>query len=175
MRQIGLRASTLLEEAFKQHPDDVEALRMRSWVLATNGRRHYAVALHEKILQIAPSYEPALGELVQFAIQAEDYPVALDAAEKAIGLNPGSAELHERLAFISIQLQDWPRALQEAQEALHLNPFRRFARMFLVQCLLHRDEMAQAETEQANLLQLYPDQRESLGEWFAGKKRTQGR
>jgi hypothetical protein len=66
---------------------------------------------------------------------------------------------------------DWNGAVHEAREALHLNPFLKFARVFLVQCLLHRNETKAAEDEFATLVKLHPDQRDSLEGWLAEQRR----
>ncbi len=78
---------------------------------------------------------------------------------------PGPRTHRERLAFVSMQCQDWNGAVHEAREALRLDPFLRFARMFLVQCLLHDKDTKAADNEFATLVKLHADQRESLEEW----------
>jgi hypothetical protein len=70
-----------------------------------------------------------------------------------------------------MQCQDWNGAVHEAREALRLNPFLRFARMFLVQCLLHNNDTKAADTEFAALVKLHADQRESLEQWLADQRR----
>ena len=55
-----------------------------------------------------------------------------------------------------------------------LDPFLRFARMFVVQCLLHQNDLPRAEEEFATLTGLNPARRESLGRWFAQQRRNAG-
>ena len=43
--------------------------------------------------------------------------------------------------------------------------------MFLVQCLLHDEDMKAAGDEFATLVKLHADQRESLEQWFAEQHR----
>jgi hypothetical protein len=69
------------------------------------------------------------------------------------------------------QFGDSSGALHEAREALRLNPFLWFARMFLVQCLVHEQETKRAAREFATLLELHLDQRDSLEQWFAAERR----
>jgi tetratricopeptide (TPR) repeat protein len=109
---------------------------------------------------------------MSYAIELGDFAAALAPTRQAVALNPWSAAYRERLAYIYISQQDWRRALRESQEALRLNPFLHFPRMFVVQCLLHQHEPGEAETEFATLLNLNPDQRESLARWFTEQRRT---
>jgi predicted Zn-dependent protease len=94
---------------------------------------------------------------------------------KAAGKNnPWSAAFHERLAYVDLQRQDWNEALHESRAALRLNPFLRFARMFLIQFLLHQKDSQRAFDEFETLIKLNPTERESLGRWFATQQRRQG-
>jgi hypothetical protein len=77
------------------------------------------------------------------------------------------AVFHERLAYVSLQQQDWSGALHESSEAVRLNHFRRFARMFVVQCDLHRNDRNRATDEFSILIGLNPSLRGSFEEWFA--------
>ena len=80
----------------------------------------------------------------------------------------------ERLAYIQIQGGDWGGAVRAARESLSLDPFRRFARMFLIQSLLHQGDLEPAQEEFRTLSRLFPSERESLDRWFAEKKRKRG-
>ena len=62
--------------------------------------------------------------------------------------------------------------MREARESLRLDPFRRFARMFAIQCLLQAGDRDRAGVEFAALLELYPGQRESLEQWYAEQRRA---
>jgi Flp pilus assembly protein TadD len=147
---------------------------MRARALALVGRQKEAVQLDELVLKSAPSYEQVLGEFVSHAIELGEFQTALAPARRAVALNPWSAGLHERLAYVYLRGEDWNGAFHEACEGLRLNPFLRFARMFLVQCLLHQQDLQGAETEFETLCKLNPDERESLGRWFAEKRRGHG-
>ena len=70
----------------------------------------------------------------------------------------------------SARLMIGASASSESRESLRLNPFRSFARMFLIEAMLHRQDMAQARAEFARLLTLNPDHRDSLESWYAEKQ-----
>jgi len=175
VRQLGLRALNLLDEALAERPDDLEVRRMRAWALALAGRRREAVELQQQILKVAPSYERVLEEFIQFSIQLGEPRPALAAAAEAVTLNPSSPDLRERLAYLYTQSQDWSGAMRESLESIRLDPFRRFARMFLIQCFLHQNDAARAEAELATLIGLNPNERDGLERWFAERRKSQGR
>ena len=87
-----------------------------------------------------------------------------------LALNPTSSDLHERRAYLFSQAQNWSSVSSESRESLRLNPFRSFARMFLIEAMLHRQDMAQARAEFARLLTLNPDHRDALESWYAEKQ-----
>jgi hypothetical protein len=174
-RQLGLRALHLLDRALAEQPDDFEVKRLRARALALAGRRREAVDLQREILEIAPTYEQVLEEFTQFTIELRDSRPAIAQAARAVALNPGSSDRHERLAYLLCQAKDWDGALRESRESLRLNPFRRFARMFLIESLLHRNDTAGAEVEAAKLVRLHPNERSALEQWYAEKLKSQGR
>jgi Flp pilus assembly protein TadD len=171
VRQMGAGVLALLDRALAQRPDDLMARRMKARALALTGRRADALRLVESVLKSAPQHEKALDECLSYAIDEGDIQAALAPAFQAVAINPWSAEFHERLAYVCLERQSWDVALHESREALRLNPFLRFARMFVVQCLLHQKDLKHAEEELATLRKLNPSQLESLGQWFAEQRR----
>jgi len=171
MRKVGRLVLSALERAVAEHPDDLLALRMKAQALAFSGRQAEALQIADSLLKSTPSHELLLDDYTAYAIDLKNFQAALEPSKRAVALNPWSAACRERLAFVSMQCQDWKGALHEARDALRLNPFLRFARMFLVQCLLHDKDTKTAGEEFATLLKLHADQRESLEPWFAEERR----
>jgi predicted CXXCH cytochrome family protein len=171
MRKVGRLVISALDKAVAEHPDDLEALRMKAQALAFTGRHAEALRIADALLKSTPSYELLLDDYTSYAIDLKDFRTALEPSRRAVALNPWSAAYRERLAFVSMQCQDWDGALREAREALRLDPFLTFARMFLVQCLLHDKDMKAAGDEFATLVKLHEDQRESLEQWLAEQRR----
>lgn len=159
-----------LDRALADRPGDLDARRMKALVLALQGRRAEAIRQVETVLRVAPSYEKALDECLTYAIDAGDAASAFEPARRAVAVDPASSVFHERMAFVSVQRQDWETALRESREALRIDPFLRFARMFLIQSLLHRDDPRGAEEAFATLIGLNPGLRESLEQWFADQR-----
>jgi tetratricopeptide (TPR) repeat protein len=171
-RAMGPLVLSQLDAALAKHPDDLVALRMKAQVMALSGRRRDAIPLVEAVLKAAPYYEQALDQYVSYSIDEGDTQAALEPARRAVAVNPGSSVFRERLAYVSMQHQHWDEALHESRDALRLDPFLRFARMFLIECLLHQKDLKHAEEELATLIKLNPSQRESLTQWFADQRRN---
>jgi tetratricopeptide (TPR) repeat protein len=164
----------MLDRALANHPDDLAARQAKALALALSGHRSEGIQLEQSVLKSAPKYEEALDACLALAIEQGDIPSALAAARQAVALNPWSAAFHERLAHLSLRRQDWTIALSEARQALQLNPFLPFARMFVIQCLLHQEDHPHAEEEFATLTRLNPTRRPSLQRWFAARRRSHG-
>jgi Tetratricopeptide repeat/Cytochrome c554 and c-prime len=171
VRQIGSFVLSSLEQTITLRPDDLMARRMKAQTLALSGRRPEALRVVEFALRSAPDDEKSLEQYLGYAIDEGDTRAALEPARRAVALNPWSSELRERLAYVSIQHESWDEALKQSHEALRLNPFRRFSRMFVIECWLHQKDLKAAEAEYATLIALNPDQRESLSQWFAELRR----
>jgi hypothetical protein len=167
VRQLGYLALAYLDTALAERPGDLLAQRSRAKALALLRRHKEALQLDESVVKSAPSYEQALDECVQNAIEIQDHRTALPFAERSVTLNPWSAGLRERLAYLRVQVQDYGGAVHEAREALRLNPFLTFARKFLIECLIQQHDLKAAEQEFDILLGLNPADRDSLGRWFA--------
>jgi hypothetical protein len=171
MATVGRLVLTALDKAVAEHPDDRVALRMKAQALGFNGRKAEALRIAGSLLKAFPAHELLLEDYTSYAIDLGDFRTALEPSRRAVALNPWSAAGRERLAYVSMQCQDWDAALREAREALRLDPFLRFARMFLVQCLVHNKDRNAADEEFAVLVKLHPDHRESLERWFAEQRR----
>jgi predicted CXXCH cytochrome family protein len=176
-RAAGLTqvAIELLDQALARWPDDLVALRHKGQALVLLGRPKEGLHIYDTLLKAAPNYEKALDERVSLALELEDREGALAAAAQAVGVNPWSAEFHERLAYYELQDENWTEARHQAAEALRLNPFLSSARMFWITCLLHANDHERARAEFQRLLALKPTDQESLRLWFTRQVRTRGR
>jgi predicted CXXCH cytochrome family protein len=172
VRQTASLVMALLDQALARRPDDLTARRMKAEALALSGHRDDALRLIDSVLRSAPSDEHALDQYLVYAIELGDSQHALAPLRRAVEVNPWSAAFHERLAYVSMELQDWGETLQESREALRLNPFLSFARMFLIQGLLHNKDRERAEQELKTLIKLNPNRREALEQWFTEQRRN---
>ena len=172
VKELGLLALGLIDKAVARRDDDLEARRMKARALAFAGRHREARLLQKEILKVAPTYEQVLEEFVLYSIEVGDVQAALAPAAQAVGINPSSPALHERLAYLHVQTKDWDGAMRESRESLRLDPFRRFARMCLIESLLHGNDEAGAEAELATLVGLNSEECAGLEGWFAAKRKS---
>ncbi len=172
IRRVGSLVLSFLDKEIAERPDDLVGRRMKAQALSLTGHRADAIALLESVLKSAPSYEQALDDLLAQAIKQGSVETALRPARQAVALNPWSAPYHERLAYVCLERQSWDEALRESQEALRIDPFLRL-RMFVVQCFLHQKNLKAAEAEFSTLLELFPEQRDSLEAWFSEQRKRQ--
>ncbi len=172
VKKLGLLAVGLIDKALARRGDDLEARAGKARVLAIAGQHKEARLLQKEILTAAPTYEQVLEEFVLYSIEVGEIQAALAPAAEAVAINPSSPALHERLAYLHVQTKEWDGAMRESRESLRLDPFRHFARMFLIESLLHRNDEAGAEAEFATLVGLNRDERAGLEAWFAAKRKS---
>jgi hypothetical protein len=172
IEEVAAFALAGLDKAVAADPGDSLARRMKAQVLALSGHRRDAIPQIEAVLRATPHDEKALEQYLAYAIDEGETGPALEPARSAVVLNPWSASFRERLAYIAGQHTQWDESLREARAALRLDPFLRFARMFLIEALLHEKHDQTAADEFATLIKIHSSQRTSLETWFAEAKRN---
>ena len=100
-----------------------------------------ALELFQEAAAADPSYAPAYSGIAdasallaswQFASAAEQYPLAAEAAHRAIELDPSLADAHASLGFVKLNWEwDWEGALDEFHKAIALNPSHEVAHRWL--------------------------------------------
>ena len=80
-----------------------------------------AIEQYQIILKQAPTYMPALNNLAT-AYQQEKNPLALEYAEKAYQLAPGSAAVMDTLGWILVEQGNTTRGLPLLEKAVSLAP-----------------------------------------------------
>jgi TolB-like protein/DNA-binding winged helix-turn-helix (wHTH) protein/thioredoxin-like negative regulator of GroEL len=105
-----------------------------------------AAATFKDALKLDPSFAPAWAGLAD-ALLIEARSEALEAAERAIELDPDLAEAHASKAQILMHLLRWNWAEQEFQRAIDLDPSYAPARYLYAQFLAVRGRCARADEE----------------------------
>ena len=120
--------------------------------------------LFQQALALDPSYAPAWSGLAdtsavlaswQFAEPAEMFPIAADAARRALELDESLAEAHASLGFVKMHWEwDWDGVLREFRRAIELNPNHETAHRWLSAFLagIGRSDEAMPIAERALLL-----------------------
>lgn len=115
-------AMTLVDQALRLHPGDIDSLRLRGDLLRTQGKSTEARRAYQDILKLRPENVAAHVELANLAIQAGDFAAAkteLDAARKT---SPGSLQLMQAQALLDFRQGRYKAALESLQQILRTAP-----------------------------------------------------
>lgn len=140
--QLGhLRGATPVQQPRNLEAYDLYLLGRHHWYKRTDASMRRALELFQEAAAADPSYAPAYSGIAdasallaswQFATSAEQYPRAVEAAQRAIELDPSLADAHASLGFVKLNWEwDWQGALDEFRKAIALNPSHETAHRWL--------------------------------------------
>lgn len=143
---------------------DVFLQARERWRLRTPESIRQAITLYERAIAIDPQFARAYVGLADcYNIAASGlppnhrYPRAKANAEKAVALDPGSAEAHTSLAFMRYKFEwRWEDAEREFKEAIRLNPRYALAHHWYGEFLGLMDRPDEALVELNRALELDP-------------------
>lgn len=120
---------------------DLYLLGRHHWNKRTKSEMQRALELFRQATELDPTYAPAYSGIAdatallaswQFASPAAMYPKAVAAANRAIELDPSSADAHASIGFTKLNWDwDWDGAERELRQAIQLNPNHETAHRWL--------------------------------------------
>jgi tetratricopeptide (TPR) repeat protein len=170
-RMFATRMQSLLADAVRAHPEDIEAQGARIDLLGLQGRLDDALTICEEVLQRHPKREAILATAGMFAASAGRSKESIEYWRRALEVNPWPSRYHFELAKVYADARRWPEAVGECELALRTNPSHIRTRWLLVGCLLNASKRDEARAQFDKLMALNPPDRERLRQWFAEQTR----
>jgi serine/threonine-protein kinase len=137
----GLRGSTQVAQPRTLAAYDLYLLGRHHWTTRTEASMRRALELFEEAAALDPDYAPAQSGIAdasallaswQFAAPDQMYPRAVQAARRAIALDPSSADAHASLGFVHMNWDlDWEATEREFRAAIAINPNHETAHRWL--------------------------------------------
>lgn len=163
-------AITLLRKALQIEPDDEVALDNLAFALVAAGDLNAARMVVKKLLEREPDSASAyntLGKIHEAGCRLQGSGPcagAIDAFQRAAGLDPGYAEPLVNLAQLHLEAGDLQAAGLFARRALQLRPWWAAARVISGRTMLAAERWEEAAAELARAIQHDPESATSYGE-----------
>jgi spermidine synthase len=115
-------ALAMLEDALRENPESVPALRLGGNLLVAAGRIAEARERYEATLRLEPEDALALRGLGRCSLMDQQYDAALDYYTRALAVRPNDAQTRNNLGALLASRQDLSGALVHFREAARLDP-----------------------------------------------------
>jgi Tetratricopeptide repeat/Cytochrome c554 and c-prime len=164
--RYAAEALPLLQQAHKDHPDDILAWESMGFALWGLGRKAEALGVFESVLKQSPNRESTLVSAAQLAGALDQVDRAVALWRRSIAVDPWRSDYHADLAEQLVRLEDWPAAIAAASQALKLSPANRTARIALIAATFRSGFPDKARALLDTLLAFDPPDREELVRWY---------
>ncbi len=171
--RYAAEALPLLEQARRDHPDDILAWESIGFALWGLGRKAEALGVFESVLEQAPTRETTLVSAAQLAGVLKNPERATALWRRSIAVDPWRSGDHAELAEQLLLLKQWPAAIEAANHALRLSPANRAARTALILATFRSGSPQEARVLFNTLLEFDPPDRENLVRWFEALRREE--
>ena len=172
------QAQSRLARARPVNPEAYEAyLRGRHFWALNYGEAPEALAYFQKATRLDPTFAPAYGGMALYYTEAgfsqppkEAFPKAMEAARKALQLDPELAEAHAALGYAKLNYEwDWAGAEREFRKAGELNPGSSDAHWMYAVYLtaMTRFEEAMSEAKRARQVDPFSPMVNHVGAWVS--------
>ncbi len=131
------------EKAVKAEPKNVKAILLAGLTYANLGQLDEAISHTQKAAELDPSYSSFYHLGMMHAV-ANDFPEALEAFDRALGLSPESFMAEYQKGLVYAAREDYGQAIESYTKALKLNPYLENARIALAGSYLKQDDTESA-------------------------------
>jgi tetratricopeptide (TPR) repeat protein len=163
-------AERLYREVVRDHPDNVDALRMLGHIALSAGRNSDAERLFRRAVKLAPDFAGALTDLGRVLKEQNQFEEAIECFEKVVDLEPDNAQAHFQLAGVLAPAALTYRAIESYRKALALKPRFPGASLGLGHVLKTVGEQEDAVAAYRECIRLRPDNGESY--WSLANLKT---
>jgi tetratricopeptide (TPR) repeat protein len=163
-------AERLYREVVRDHPDNVDALRMLGRIALSAGRKADAERLFRRAVKLAPDFAGALTDLGRVLKEQNQFEEAIECFGKVIDLEPDNPQAHFQLAGVLAPAALTYRAIESYRKALALKPGFPGARLGLGHVLKTVGEQDDAIAAYRECIRLRPDSGESY--WSLANLKT---
>ena len=163
-------AERLYREVVRDHPDNVDALRMLGRIAQSVGRHVDAERLFRRAVRLAPDFAGALTDLGRVLKEQNQFEEAIECFGKVIELEPDNPQAHFQLAGALAPAAHTYRAIESYRKALALQPKFPGARLGLGHVLKTVGEQKEAVAAYRECIRLRPDSGESY--WSLANLKT---
>ncbi|MCH1530610.1 MAG: sulfotransferase [Gammaproteobacteria bacterium] len=116
------KAEKITREVLREHPEDVDGLRLLASIANNLEQRADAIVLLEKAVQIKPRFAGAWADLAETYTESEDFGKALDAVQRVIKLQPNLPFGHMIRGSILGKMDDHKGSIESYENALKIEP-----------------------------------------------------
>lgn len=150
----GARAR--VDEVLARDPRDLQALLVKSALLADEGRLADALAVATQASAAHPDSTAAAFAVGRIRVAQREPQAAMEAFETVLRLNPRATDAKIALARLKLAAGRADAAVLLAEEAVGTDPDNAAARLALVRALMARGDLDQAATELEALVRRLP-------------------
>ena len=115
-------ANTLFQTLLEQHPEDIELKLMYGSLLVMQGNKDEAKFQFQLATEMAPDNEQAWQQLLNLALQSQDYEEVIRVCKKCLELFPETFEYYLYMGVAYMQQEKYQEALDTYQSALNAIP-----------------------------------------------------
>jgi tetratricopeptide (TPR) repeat protein len=163
-------AESLYRQVVRDHPDNVDALRMLGRLALSAGRSADAERLFRRVVKLAPDFAGAVADLGRVLKEQNRFEEAIECFEKVLELEPENPQAHFQLAGTFAPAALTYRAIECYRRALELQPKFPGAMLGLGHVLKTVGRQDEAIAAYRQCIRLRPDNGESY--WSLANLKT---